>query len=251
MIRKRFEVKGVKIISGRFIRNLWAFIMFKLKTRKSIPVLVYQMGKVGSKSVHVALLKQYDGFVGHAHSLSLNHKRLDIRLVYQWAVLDKKPLNIISLTREPISRNISAFFQNFERDTGVAFKNADFSLAELKDIFLANYRHEVPLLWFDWCIKEVFFIDVFDQPFPKEGIARYQKNNIRLLVMRSEISDEEKSTALGDFLGINDFRLPNRENIGAYKEYQTAYKNFKSSISLPADYIDWMRNSKYFKHFYK
>ena len=66
MIRKRFEVKGVKIISGRFIRNLWAFIIFKLKTRKSIPVLVYQMGKVGSKSVHAALLKQYYGFVGHA-----------------------------------------------------------------------------------------------------------------------------------------------------------------------------------------
>src|SRR6056297_137393 len=105
MVRKMLRLKPLKTL-----RNLRAFIKFKLKTRKTNPILVYQMGKVGSKSVHVALQKQYNGFVGHAHSLSPTHKRLDIRLIYKWAVLEKKPLNIISLTREPISRKVSAFF---------------------------------------------------------------------------------------------------------------------------------------------
>jgi len=244
-------LKGLKHIVGQSLRNLRGGADFKLKTRNANPILIYQMGKVGSKSIHAALLKQYKGIVGHTHSLSRNHRRLDIRLIYKWAVLDKKPLNIISLTREPISRNVSAFFQNFERDTGVAYKEADLSTAELKETFLTNYRHEVPLFWFDWRVKELFDIDVFAHPFPKEeGIGRYQKNNIRLLVMHSEISDAKKERAIGDFLGINGFRLSKKENIGAKKAYQTTYKDFKSNILLPADYVEWMCDSKYFNHFY-
>ena len=132
----------------------------------------------------------------------------------------------------------------------MAFKKADFSVAELKDIFLANYRHEVPLLWFDWRIKELFGLDVFAKPFPKKAAADIKKNNIRLLVLRSEISDEEKSTAIGNFLEINDFRLSRNENIGTNKEYSATYRDFKSKLLLPTDYVEWMCSSKYFNHFY-
>ena len=68
--------------------------------------------------------------------------------------------------------------------------------------------------------------------------------------MRAEISDEKKERAIGDFLGINGFRLSKKENIGAEKAYQTTYKDFKNNILLPADYVEWMCESKYFNHFY-
>jgi len=68
--------------------------------------------------------------------------------------------------------------------------------------------------------------------------------------MHSEISDEEKSKAIADFLQINNFSLFKNENIGEKKEYQAIYKDFKSNLLLPAEYVELMCNSKYFNHFY-
>jgi hypothetical protein len=159
------------------------------------------------------------------------------------------PLNVISLTREPIGRNVSAFFQNFERDAGVHYNKSNFSLEELKAIFLKKFNHELPLRWFDKNIKENFGIDVYANSFPQYGYATYSHKNIRLLIMQSEIGDNKKVKVLRDFLKLSEFQITNR-NIGEEKEYASIYKDFRTNVKLPFDYIDKMCKSRYFNHFY-
>jgi hypothetical protein len=160
-----------------------------------------------------------------------------------------RSLNVISLTRDPIGRNISVFFQNFEKHTGVPYHKANFSIEELKTIFLNKFSNGKPLGWYDRNIKANFGIDVYRTSFPKCGFATYTHKNVRLLVLKSEIDDNEKQRAIGEFLNINNFQLLNR-NISADKEYASTYMDFKRNVKLPSDYLEMMCKSKYFTHFY-
>jgi len=224
-------------------------ILFKYYLRKNTPVLVYQMGKVGSKSVFKSLCRQYSGVVLHAHKFHPNHANWRVRRLYHWVVEEGMPLNVISLTREPISRNVSGFFQIFEKVAGVNYNSSNFTPEELKAIFLTKYFDKTPLQWFDQNIKLNFGIDVYADSFPQYGYATYSNKNIRLLVMRSEISDIEKIKAIKDFLKLAEFQIVNR-NIGEKKAYASIYKDFRTHVKLPFDYIDELCNSKYFNHFY-
>lgn len=207
------------------------------------------MGKVGSSSVKHSLSYQYSGVVLQAHYFNANHEDWRVRRLYHWVIEGGKPLNVITLTREPIGRNVSAFFQNFEKHTGVPCHKAKFTLEELKQIFLEKFRNGKPLHWFDRNIKENFGIDVYLNSFPKCGHATYSNKNIRLLVMKSEIKDKEKILAIKNFLKLANFKIINR-NIGEEKDYAMIYKDFKENIKLPFEYVDKMCKSKYFNYFY-
>lgn len=150
-------------------------LRFRLQLGKATPILVYQMGKVGSSSAYKSLLNQYRGIVLHSHGFSASYGDPKTRLLYRWVTRHVRALNIISLTREPIGRNISAFFHNFERDTGVPYADSKFSIEELRSIFLSNYDHEFPLKWFDKTILDNFDIDVFSRPFPPHGFTTYSQ----------------------------------------------------------------------------
>jgi len=244
-ILKRVVSKSFKRFIGKWVDQ----IFFQRKLMQATPILVYQMGKVGSTSIYRSLLEQYAGAVVNSHSFSSTHNDPKIRRLYHSAIVTARPLNIISLVREPIGRNVSAFFQNFERDTRVPYTEANFSIEELKATFLSNYAHDNPLNWFDNNIMANFGIDVFSTPFPENGISTYSQNGVRLLVMRLEIDDKDKVAAINDFLGLADFQLHNL-NIGDEKDYSSTYKNFKNKVKFSPDYVDKMWESKYFNHFY-
>jgi hypothetical protein len=222
---------------------------FNNRLNRFPPVIVYQMGKVASASIYRSLGQIYPGVVLHTHTFGPNDSNWQIRRIYEHCVLESNPLKIISPIREPISRNLSAFFQNFERDTGVSFRNSKHSLPELQELFLNNYQHRIPLEWFDKNIKANFDIDVYAVPFPECGIATYQNNNIQLLIFRSELDDAIKNSAIQEFLGLPDFKMKAR-NIGATKSYASAYLQLSKSMILPVDYTNEMCSSKYFNHFY-
>ena len=50
------------------------------------------------------------------------YKKFRVRTLYGEYKKDKIPIKIISLVREPISRNISAFFQGFEKHVGLLLR---------------------------------------------------------------------------------------------------------------------------------
>jgi hypothetical protein len=107
----------------------------------------------------------------------------------------------------------------------------------------------LPLEWFDKNIRANFDIDVFAEPFPENGVAVYTRNNIRLLVLRSEIADALKVRAIGDFLGLARFQLANT-NLAAAKDYAAMYHDFQDRVHLPIGYVERMCLSRYFAHFY-
>ena len=112
--------KPVQRVKKRLVRALKLLrdkVFFKRDLKSDIPVLVYQMGKVGSSSVTNSLLRHYSGIVLQAHYFNSNHKDWRVGRLYRWVIEEDNPLRIISLTREPIGRNVSAFFQNFEKHT--------------------------------------------------------------------------------------------------------------------------------------
>ena len=243
----RSRKHGLAALTDQVIMNFNFWVSLR---SNHTPVLIYQMGKVGSSSLYFSL-RNYCPVVIHCHRWEEDYPDWRVRQLYKMICLEKKqvPLKIISLTREPISRNISGFFQTFEHRTGVPYAQHNFAFEEIIEIFLSRYDHDKCFSWFNEKILNVFGINVYGTPFPESGIATYKKGKIELLVMRSEISDEQKIKTVEKFLGITNFQLKNK-NIGAKKEYAETYKLFKEQVQLPLDYINKMCDSQYFNHFY-
>ena len=78
---------------------------------------------------------------------------------------------------------------------------------------------------------------------------RSHNKNIKLIIMRAELNDEEKEFAISEFLDLPDFSIV-RSNIGSKKKYASTYNLFKETFIHPDWYIDKMYNSRFFNHFY-
>lgn len=250
---------------GELIKNiikypafLVQFTRWKLgfcrRLRMYDPIFVFQMGKVASRSIYEPLAKTYEGAVIHGHALIYpdhEHTPGEVRELYRYLHSDRPPkrLYIISMTRDPIARNISAFFMNFCKYTGVKVEDSKFSMDELRELFLKNWPHDGPLDWFQHYMHGAFDIDVYATPFPAVGYAQYEQGFVRLLVFRSELENEVKNKCVRDFLKMPQFKLEHK-NTGAQMDYGDLYRAFKEQVRLPKAYVDRMCDSKYFKHFY-
>jgi len=228
-------------------------------------ILIYQMGKVGSRSVYCSLKDQQHDQVFHSHRLNPNN----IEAVRQEHVSrgmsppqepglrifprikkHRGAVFVISPVRDPISRNMSAFFQNFKRFTGEEYSRSTFDVSVLREKFLEGYNHKVPLEWFDVEMKPSFGIDVFAYSFPKEqGYTIIQQGKYRLLIYKTELDIDQQQSLVRDFLGLSSFRLQ-RFNVGKDKNYKSTYEAFLAGFTLPEDYVESMYNSKYVKQFY-
>jgi len=242
------------------------YIYWLIHIIRKIPVVVYQMGKVGSLSITNSLAKAGIHPLFHVHRMN-PHNIQNIRAqyisrgqnpqneslglcLYREIQQSNKKAKIISSFREPIARNISAYFQNLEVLSNTSHLGNYKDIQILISKYLAEYPHHVPLNWFDIELKNVLNIDVYDYPFPKDrGYTIIRKKNIDLLLLKIEIPDTIKEMAISEFLALDYFRL-SKKNIGQEKKYASIYQDFKRSIKLPAGYIDLMMESKYTRHFY-
>jgi len=229
---------------------------------RGTPVIVYQMGKVGSVSIKNSLESCGVAPVFHVHKMNpsgihwVRHKYLVINQI-PWTywlgerlfadIIHKgRTANFITLVREPISRSISDFFENF----GKFIDDSNYTVEELIRIFIEKAAHAIPLIWFDKEMKPILGIDVYQYPFPKEkGYHVIEKGNFKLLIIKLDIDDSEKERAISEFLGISDFKLT-RSNIAKEKSYATMYADFTKKIELPESYVEIMCNSEYTRHFY-
>ncbi|MHC4617663.1 MAG: putative capsular polysaccharide synthesis family protein [Planctomycetota bacterium] len=154
------------------------------------------------------------------------------------------------MIREPIARQVSAFFENCERDARVAGHDVDWSLEALCDTFLRGERFWQPPSWFDYEMKQVWEIDVYDYPFPRErGYLVITRGKLELLILKLEVDDAIKERVIAQFLGIRNFRLV-RANEARHKDYAKTYRAFVQTIRLPAAYIEAMYNARFSRHFY-
>ena len=260
-------------------------LSFSLNSAGKTPVLVYQMGKVGSSSVCASLMKaRPETPLHHIHVLTdkgiaweeafhFGQKRGWFRksglpnsisimrskyLAKQWA-RDKcrKPWQVITLTRDPIARNVSSLFETIERwipDFEERCANNDLDLAQLSEFYLAEFHqkldfYEMPFQWFHVELEQFFGIDILESEFPRTtGYKIYSGDGVELLLIKLEYLDRCFTEAIKKFLGI-DIPLVNAR-MAADKSYYPVYKVFLQSLRLPDDYIKKMYACEYVRHLY-
>ncbi|EGQ9051320.1 capsular biosynthesis protein [Vibrio parahaemolyticus] len=232
------------------------------------PVLIYQMGKVGSSaleksipnSIHLHDLmaidanKQISPVRAKLHQPNKHYvKRLLKRSVMSHMLKRKQDVRIISLVREPIGRNISMFFQSLPFWMAEKYLNDDSAIRSerpqlLQEAFEEHMNHHYPLEWFDNEIKTLTGIDVFNKPFDHEaGCQTYQQGNFSLLVIRSDKLKQSPAT-VGEFLGYPvDVVHDNQSN---NKWYSSLINEFKNSYQPKPEFIEEMLSSKLTTHFF-
>ncbi len=234
---------------------------------KDSPILVFTMAKVGSLSVYFSLKKwTTKQSIFHIHSLNKEEVKEGVQLCFdnnmypgskspvflinKKIITKGKPYKIISLFRDPLERNISAFFDVFELHTGE--NPADFKgdIETLKDLYYKKLKHDFPINWFEKQFFEATNIDVYRYDFNKEkGYKIIKKGNIELLLINSNVADKIKEELISDFCELKNFTLKNR-NVSSVKEYATYYKDFKNNIRFSTAYLNKLYDSKYAQHFF-
>jgi hypothetical protein len=228
------------------------------------PVIIYQMGKVGSTSVYESL-KLSRQYVIHAHLMQQysqtpeNLKTVELLMrkksnwLYHHIIEKRHPAKIITLVRDPVAINVSLFFQNLDYWTGIPNTLETLSLEQLLEVYYSKYMRSVTnhiLNWFDKQILSLLAVDVFAHSFPQEqGYGRIQGDVYDMLVLRLEIDDAVKEQCLAEFLGLEEFKLV-RANIGAEKVYSEMYNAFKEAVIFPPDVLDMNYQSAFARHFY-
>lgn len=237
------------------------------------PIVVYQMGKVGSSSVFYGLTAlKLDVPVYHLHILNDFDEMEDImrhvdpdrdvgprmlnkgrQVRAEMAEQPRQMWDFISLVRQPIPRQLSAFFEsatfifpNFEE----RLKSQDLTVPELVDFFLNEYLDEWPLWWFEKQMQAPFGIDVYATPFDRaRGYQFYRHGNVRMLLMRLEDLNRVAAPAMSDFLKIPNFQLVHT-NVGETKYYSELYREFLKQVRLPSAYVEKWNGSRVARHFY-
>ena len=257
-----------------------------IRAYRGQPIITYQMGKVGSSTVQASLAALDPARpIYHVHFLNPGRVREIERQRRKYFRTEKLGLlrrpwlyeflfeqirkknwhwKILTLIREPIARNISTFFENLEvtkepDSTKYAVKSDYYgfdiqvdpeNMDPLIELFFDRLVHDRPLNYFDDEINYVLGIDVFESVFPVDkGYMLYKSNNADMLLVRLGDLNRCAKTAFKEFLDIDDFTLI-QANVANEKVYAPLYKEFKSKIHFPENYINQMYDSRYMRHFY-
>lgn len=222
-------------------------------------ILVYQPAKVGSSTVHESLLKRGVGSL-HLHRLAVPDMRApELEDIYKSCgkQIVKQTRKIITLVREPLSRELSCFFQRVGWSGVAALSYEDtflnYCIKYMNGRCMEHLTDEVYLDQFDWFdreLKAAFQVDVYDSPFDREkGYSIITQTNVEVLVMKME-KLAELEQVIGDFVGLADFKLV-KKNVGSEKPYKYLYKNAKEAIRIPQLMMDkYYLNNPHMDHFY-
>lgn len=227
-------------------------------------VLVYQMGKVGSTTIFRNIQRRTAKRVFLVHYLRTRvaediikktssrvsaqaelARLAEVRQLVDSEVSSGQKIKVITGVREPIARNISAYFQNIGHQRVL-------SAGSLQADFISNYPHEIVLNWFDSEYKVFTGVDVYETPFDKEqGWAIVDSSGYRTLIYRQEnLREIIANRVIQNFLGRPDLDFCRRYNQGCDKEYASEYDVFKRNFNPTPSFAEKFFNSKYCRHFY-
>ena len=212
------------------------------------PVYLFQMGKVGSSSLRATLTEHLEGNIYHAHTYRSMSPRGQRQL--RWRRHLHLPVFVICPVRDPVSRNVSSFFQNFKRDTGFEISEKPWTTPELVELFLRCYPHNDCLEWFDRNFRGTFGIDVFSEPFPVERKWNvYRRGSVKALVFCSDLDHAEQLAIVSEFLSC-EIKKWTYENQAEDKEYRDLYRDFVATARLPELYLTILGGSRFCQRFW-
>ena len=183
--------------------------------------VVHTMGKVGSTSVYKCLKGTYEAY--HCHYLTSLDRKEDNE-VLRSIIKRKSRCKVITLIREPVRRNASAFFNLV-------------SVHKIENDF-SKYPHEAPHVFLDKEIKGFWGVDVFREPFNREKGWQIYDN---VLLIKQENLRQAWNEAFLVFTGTRPPKLLDHN-----RTFLPGYSNFKPT----EEYINRMHSTKYYNHFY-
>lgn len=174
------------------------------------PVVCYSMGKVGSTSIYRAIRDQTELDCYQVHFLDPdtvvtliknefskeNRKTIRQHLIDSLTVYNmisrKVPVNIISVIRNPISRNISAVFENLPR-------NVNSREEVMKRI--ADYPAGIPNHWFNSDFTTYTGFDYLSTDVD-QGADHfvYRRNACNVLLIKLEAGKDRMSELISNFI---------------------------------------------------
>jgi hypothetical protein len=236
-----------------------AWVLRRITGRFKPPLFSYQMGKVGSSSIKHTIEERYRVF--HCHT----QREFEINL----GIVNKRDpcgmIDLITATRDPIGREISAFFQNItamHHGYGVGAREdvLKMDVGELIDIFRERWANHPRLpdttIWFDRAFLPATGINIYDHAFDRErGWTIFRHDRWRVLVTRFEDINRNYVEAINAYLGERfgpdavcaELRSA---NLSEKKWYSELMREFKSRITFTPGEIEELYSSPYCAHFY-
>lgn len=279
--RRRGRLKRIGDACARIALTAFHGVTIGLRDfRRTPPIFVYQMGKVGSMTVHETLRAlRLPNPVYHVHFLSaagirraaafyrgLGLPSMPEHVIISEALLGKLAKTrdvhpkVITLVRDPIARDISGFFQHVESshpellsgngDLGV--EHALRIIRELQCVF-RNYNEDTDFAcsWFDRELKQVLGVDVFEHPFPHEtGYLIIRRPEVDVLILRLEDLTRTFSAALEKFLGITGPITRIDRNTALERRVAGAYRCVVDRFRLDPETCSRIYSSRLSRHFY-
>ena len=261
-----------KYLSG-FVYQAYLLKFKLLNFNNKPPVIILTPGKVGSSSIYNTLKKNLPNSIFHIHNISksgikeshISHmisdrKSRPLHLIVS-DLLSKKlekyngAINIITVVREPISREISSYFQNTEfYRNSVESKNLKINKVKSLEILDNIFKDNICLNLENWLNVEIlanFGVDVFSQSFDNEkGYVILNKGQYRILLLKTETMNQVFSNAIQEFLTLEKGVPLKNSNIGLNKHYAQQYKDIKNELKISKTVLSSIINSKYCNHFY-
>ena len=270
--------------SGRIRRNYtvartyYALLYGSRSLLGASPLVIYQMGKVGSSTLWRSLAPFDLGRPAfRVHSLTPEHLEdglggvgMSAREYYEQRsthdlvgrylrrelerARGRDRWKVITLVRDPLAQNVSSFFQLLDLRAPELLERHRSGTLQMQDL-LARYLEDYPPdcifnRWFEAEMGAVFGLDVFADPFPwDQGYRIYQAADADVLVLRLEDMDRCGGEVMREFLGLEGFRvIP--DNVGDDKGYADLYRDFQARAQLPVEYVDAVYGSRLVQHFY-
>lgn len=210
---------------------------------------LFQMGKVGSTAIEKGITLATGERCIHVHWADYWEQAHPlIRIPYRRLLAHprQQPALVITGIRDPFSRHVSGWFQEFEtlgRDrTLMTLKQATQELS-------ARYRQAISRIT-DW-FEHGFYCDlnVYARPFDTSaGYVTLEHPWMRVFVYRQDALPQLVEP-LREFLGMPNFDL-SRSNVSNKKWYADVYRETFEQFRLPQEVVSEYLATQYMQHFF-
>lgn len=236
------------------------------------PILLYQMGKVGSTALVKALenagLKDrtirphlLTRYVDNQIATFRDKGKVPPVFLYVWRALREEIQSgewpfckIITMVRDPLARQLSNLFQNPHQYPEILTPDGQVDVLKAEAFVQANvanpdfYRYVDT--WFDSELKAFFDVDAFAHPFPAAGNQVLRGEKCDVIVVRCEDLNQTGAGAISEFLDLPAPLQIRRHHQTANRPGGQQYRALLARLTIPRSVLEQTYSSRFARHFY-
>lgn len=241
----------------------------RLYLKGEAPVIVYSKERTGSVALHNSLIAAGVPAIATHYLDPAKVGEGKLSGSAQWTskhvVQPRRRARFITLVRDPVDNLLSTFARNeFVDKPRARGLSPDAALDVTPDELDARFRRYLEeelhreLEWFDSEFRVALGIDVFAHPFNAViGFDRITSGPFDVLILRTELRDRDKATAVAWFLELPQFAMTHGLVTvsdapgvsGEQADYREQYRELKRRAVIPRPHWEAIVGSKVARHF--